>query len=85
MLVPSFLFFYFLDVGLGVQDVARDTNRGHTVRAVCESFHLGKDSGFKIVSHMMPDLPNVGLERDIDQFIVSESRFQNCLVRINRF
>lgn len=60
---------------IGVQsvfeDVARDTNRGHTVKAVCESFHLGKDSGFKIVSHMMPDLPNVGLERDIDQFIVS--------------
>ena len=59
---------------IGVQsvfeDVARDTNRGHTVKAVCESFHLGKDSGFKIVSHMMPDLPNVGLERDIDQFIV---------------
>nr|CAG4649152.1 EOG090X02DF [Scapholeberis mucronata]SVE93493.1 EOG090X02DF [Scapholeberis mucronata] len=58
---------------IGVQsvyeDVARDTNRGHTVKAVCESFHLGKDSGFKIVTHMMPDLPNVGIERDIDQFI----------------
>ncbi|XP_045432379.1 elongator complex protein 3 isoform X1 [Pipistrellus kuhlii] len=60
---------------IGVQsvyeDVARDTNRGHTVKAVCESFHLAKDSGFKVVAHMMPDLPNVGLERDIDQFIVS--------------
>ncbi|EDO39414.1 predicted protein [Nematostella vectensis] len=58
---------------IGVQsvyeDVARDTNRGHTVRAVCESFHQSKDAGFKVVSHMMPDLPNVGLERDIDQFI----------------
>ncbi|XP_004463204.1 elongator complex protein 3 [Dasypus novemcinctus] len=57
---------------IGVQsvyeDVARDTNRGHTVKAVCESFHLAKDSGFKVVAHMMPDLPNVGLERDIDQF-----------------
>jgi len=67
---------------IGVQsvyeDVARDTNRGHTVRAVCESFHLGKDSGFKIVSHMMPDLPNVGLERDIDQFI---EFFENPLFR----
>ncbi|KAG5454922.1 Elongator subunit [Clonorchis sinensis] len=34
---------------IGVQsvyeDVARDTNRGHTVRAVCESFHLSKDAG----------------------------------------
>ncbi|XP_051780230.1 elongator complex protein 3 [Erpetoichthys calabaricus] len=58
---------------IGVQsvyeDVAKDTNRGHTVKAVCESFHLAKDAGFKVVAHMMPDLPNVGLERDIEQFI----------------
>uniref|UniRef100_H3ADM5 Elongator complex protein 3 n=1 Tax=Latimeria chalumnae TaxID=7897 RepID=H3ADM5_LATCH len=58
---------------IGVQsvyeDVARDTNRGHTVKAVCESFHLAKDAGFKVVAHMMPDLPNMGLERDIEQFI----------------
>ncbi|XP_030382820.1 probable elongator complex protein 3 [Scaptodrosophila lebanonensis] len=58
---------------IGVQsvyeDVARDTNRGHTVRAVCESFQLGKDAGYKIVTHMMPDLPNVDFERDIEQFI----------------
>ncbi|XP_063967885.1 elongator complex protein 3 isoform X2 [Lytechinus pictus] len=58
---------------IGVQsvyeDVARDTNRGHTVRAVCESFQMSKDAGFKVVSHMMPDLPNVDLERDVEQFI----------------
>ena len=41
---------------------------GHTVKAVCESFQLAKDAGFKVVSHMMPDLPNVGMERDIEQF-----------------
>ena len=59
---------------IGVQsvyeDVARDTNRGHTVRAVSESFHLSKDAGFKVVAHMMPDLPNVGVERDLEQFKV---------------
>lgn len=59
---------------IGVQsvyeDVARDTNRGHTVRAVSESFHLAKDAGFKVVAHMMPDLPNVGIERDMEQFKV---------------
>lgn len=58
---------------IGVQsvyeDVARDTNRGHTVKAVCESFNLAKDCGFKVVAHMMPDLPNVDLERDMEQFI----------------
>ncbi|XP_051159007.1 elongator complex protein 3 [Leptopilina boulardi] len=58
---------------IGVQsvfeDVARDSNRGHTVRAVCESFHLSKDAGFKVIAHMMPDLPNVDIERDIEQFV----------------
>lgn len=57
---------------IGVQsvyeDVARDTNRGHTVRAVTECFHLAKDAGFKVVSHLMPDLPNVGYERDMHGF-----------------
>ena len=33
-----------------------------------ECFHLGKDAGYKIVAHMMPDLPNVGYERDMRQF-----------------
>lgn len=60
---------------IGVQsvyeDVALDTNRGHTVKAVCETFHLAKDAGYKVVVHMMPNLPNVDLERDIEQFIVS--------------
>eukprot|EP01094_Clydonella_sp_ATCC50884_P026587 TRINITY_DN734_c0_g1_i1.p1 TRINITY_DN734_c0_g1~~TRINITY_DN734_c0_g1_i1.p1 ORF type:complete len:534 (+),score=126.07 TRINITY_DN734_c0_g1_i1:121-1722(+) len=54
---------------IGVQsvyeDIARDTNRGHTVRAVLESFHLAKDAGFKVVAHMMPDLPNSDMERDM--------------------
>ncbi|EFA75665.1 elongation protein 3 [Heterostelium album PN500] len=58
---------------IGVQsvfeDIARDTNRGHTVRAVLESFQLAKDSGFKVVAHMMPDLPNMGMERDVYGFM----------------
>mmetsp|Transcript_21835 Transcript_21835/g.37291 ORF Transcript_21835/g.37291 Transcript_21835/m.37291 type:complete len:590 (-) Transcript_21835:666-2435(-) len=57
---------------MGVQstyeDVARDTNRGHTVEAVKECFVLAKDAGFKVVCHMMPDLPNVGWERDLECF-----------------
>ena len=59
-----------LEVGVQslYEDVARDTNRGHTVAAVAETFKLAKDAGFKVVSHMMPDLPNVGMERDLDQF-----------------
>ena len=67
---------------IGVQslyeDVARDTNRGHTVASVAETFKLAKDAGFKVVSHMMPDLPNVGMERDIFQF---EEYFSNPAFR----
>jgi len=40
------------------------------VRAVTESFQMSKDAGFKVVAHMMPDLPNVDIDRDVDQFIV---------------
>jgi elongator complex protein 3 len=57
-------------IEIGVQsiyeDVARDTNRGHTVAAVCNSFQLAKDCGFKVVTHMMPDLPNTGRQRDLE-------------------
>lgn len=57
---------------IGVQsvyeDVARDTNRGHTVKSITDCFSLAKDCGFKVVSHLMPDLPNVGYERDINNF-----------------
>ena len=60
-----------LEVGVQsvYEDVARDTNRGHSVRAVCQSFQLSKDAGFKVIAHMMPDLPNVGRERDLEQFV----------------
>jgi hypothetical protein len=40
---------------IGVQstyeDVARDTNRGHTVAAVADCFSLAKDAGFKVIAH----------------------------------
>lgn len=41
---------------IGVQstyeDVARDTNRGHTVAAVEDCFRLAKDAGFKVIYFM---------------------------------
>ena len=59
-------------IEMGIQSVyesvARETNRGHTVASACHSFHLAKDCGFKVVTHMMPDLPNTGLERDLEGF-----------------
>lgn len=60
-------------IEIGVQsvyeDVAKDTNRGHTVASVCECFSLAKDCGYKIVAHMMPNLPNVDKKRDYAQFV----------------
>ena len=59
-------------IEIGVQsiyeDVARDTNRGHTIEAVKKCFEMCKDSGYKVVAHMMPDLPNMGIERDLESF-----------------
>ncbi|GFR51456.1 hypothetical protein Agub_g13865, partial [Astrephomene gubernaculifera] len=59
-----------LELGLQsiYEDVARDTNRGHTIEAVKGCFEGAKDAGFKVVVHMMPDLPGVGWERDIECF-----------------
>ena len=69
-----------LEIGVQTvyEEVSRDTNRGHTVKAVCESFQLSKDAGYKVVAHMMPDLPNVGMERDLDQF---DEFFENPMFR----
>jgi len=71
---------------IGVQsiyeDVARDTNRGHTVRAVCESFQFAKDAGFKVVSHLMPNLPNVDIERDMYQIKVNNVSILQILIYI---
>lgn len=59
-------------IEIGVQsvyeDVARDTNRGHTVESVAHAFSLAKDAGYKVVAHMMPNLPNVDYTRDVEQF-----------------
>lgn len=45
---------------IGVQstyeDVARDTNRGHTVAAVADCFCLAKDAGFKVCTALNPEL-----------------------------
>lgn len=71
--INKMLFYGCTRMEVGVQsvyeDVARDTNRGHTVLDVKNTFCLLKDSGYKIVAHMMPNLPNVDMERDYAQFV----------------
>lgn len=49
-----------LEIGLQstYEDVARDTNRGHTVAAVGSCFRLAKNAGFKVRLLCRPHLPS---------------------------
>lgn len=57
-------------VELGVQsiydDVLRIVERGHTVKETIKATQLLKDSGFKVVYHIMPGLPGSDFQRDLD-------------------
>ena len=57
-------------VEIGVQsiydDVLKRVNRGHGVGEVVEATRVLKDSGFKVVYHIMPGLPGSDSERDIE-------------------
>jgi elongator complex protein 3 len=70
--INSMLVYGCTRIEIGVQsiyeDVARDSNRGHTVADVADCFRRTKDAGFKIVAHLMPDLPKMGQERDMESF-----------------
>jgi elongator complex protein 3 len=59
-------------VEIGVQSlherVYQMVNRGHTLEDVVESFQVSKDAGYKVVAHMMPGLPTMTPEEDIDDF-----------------
>jgi elongator complex protein 3 len=59
-------------VEIGVQSlherVYQMVNRGHTFEDVVESFQISKDAGYKIVAHMMPGLPTMTPEDDIEDF-----------------
>lgn len=60
-----------LEVGVQsvYEDITRDTNRGHTVEDVKKCFRYSKECGFKMIAHMMPDLPKSDFERDIFGFL----------------
>jgi elongator complex protein 3 len=56
-------------VEIGVQsiyeDVLKFVNRGHGLREIIEATRVLKDSGFKLVYHIMPGLPKSDPDRDI--------------------
>ena len=69
-------------VEVGVQSlqegVYKIVNRGHNLDDVIESFQIARDSGFKIVAHMMPGLPGSTPEKDIQDF---KTLFENPLFK----
>jgi len=75
-------------VELGVQNLYDDIyqliGRGHTVNDVVQAFRICKDSGLKIVAHMMPGLPGSNQERDYNAFIrlFEDPAFKPDMVKI---
>jgi elongator complex protein 3 len=82
-----------LDLGvtrieIGVQslnnDVYRLVNRGHTLNDVVHAFKVARDSGYKIVAHMMPGLPGSSPDEDIKDFkrLFEDDAFKPDMLKI---
>lgn len=75
-------------VEIGVQtvfdDILKKNRRGHTVKDVTQATRLLKDWGFKVVYHIMPNLPGSNPSRDLATFkiLFSDSRFQPDQIKI---
>jgi len=75
-------------VEIGVQslrtEVYRLVNRGHTLDDVIDSFRIARDSGFKIVAHMMPGLPGSSPEKDVEDFttLFEDERLKPDMLKI---
>ena len=75
-------------IEMGVQtvfdDILKKVERGHTVDAVVEATRLVKDSGLKVGYHMMPGLPGMTMEKDVEGFrtIFTDERFKPDMIKI---
>lgn len=75
-------------VEIGVQslqpEVYRIVNRGHTPDDVVSAFRVARDSGYKVVAHMMPGLPGSSPERDIRDFrrLFEDDAFKPDMLKI---
>ncbi|MBN1170404.1 tRNA uridine(34) 5-carboxymethylaminomethyl modification radical SAM/GNAT enzyme Elp3 [Candidatus Micrarchaeota archaeon] len=73
---------------LGVQhaddEIYRLINRGHTVQDVIDSTENLKDSGFKVLYHIMPGLPGSSPEKDISfvKKLFQEPSFRPDMLKI---
>ena len=82
-----------LDMGvtrieLGVQnpddEIYRLVGRTHTVADVQEATRIAKDSGLKIVYHLMPGMPSSNPKKDIEAFkrVFTDSDFKPDMIKI---
>jgi len=75
-------------VEIGVQNpsdrIYQIVGRGHNVQDVIEAFRIAKDSGLKIVAHMMPGLPGSTPEEDILSFkkLFGDPAFKPDMIKI---
>jgi len=75
-------------IELGVQnpddEIYRLVGRTHTVRDVQEATHMAKDSGLKIVYHLMPGMPGSNPQKDIAAFkrVFTDATFRPDMVKI---
>ncbi len=75
-------------VEIGVQSLQNDiyekVNRGHTLDDVVYAFKIARDSGYKIVAHMMPGLPGSSMDRDIQDFrkLFEDEAFKPDMLKI---
>lgn len=75
-------------VEVGVQSLFEEAllrvNRGHDVEDVIECFRIAKDSGLKIVAHVMPGLPGVDPQRELEVFrlLFEDERFRPDMLKI---
>lgn len=86
--VDSMLEYGATRVEIGVQSlherVYNIVNRGHDLADVVESFQIAKDAGYKIVAHMMPGLPTITPQEDIEDFklLFEDPRFKPDMLKI---
>lgn len=75
-------------IEIGVQTlqdrVYKIVNRGHDYSDVVESFQISKDAGYKIVAHMMPGLPTMTPDEDINDFkrLFTDSQLRPDMLKI---
>jgi len=86
--VDEMLFYGATRVEIGVQtldeSVLRIIERGHDLETVRKAFRIAKDAGFKIVAHMMLNLPSSDPETDLRSFrrLFEEPDFRPDMLKI---